>query len=292
MKYLRPVSIFLVCAVSAFAGFDSTGTGEAQVGKGGELPPGVKPKVLDGVGIEEHLGSPVDLNLQFIDETGYPVALKSYFNKGRPVILDLIYYTCPMLCNLILNGQTDAMKDLAWTPGNEYEVVTISINPQETFDLARHKKETYLGIFNRSAPGWHFLSDYHGDAKRLAEQVGFHYRYDPKQEQFAHASAIMVLTPEGKMARYLYGIRFRSRDLRFALSEASEGRTTETVDKILLWCYHYDPASNAYVLFASRLMTAGGAVTVLVLGFFLWRVIRAERLRAARAPAVHRERTA
>ncbi len=280
---------------SAFAGFDSIRKDDPQVGKGGELPPGVKPAILEGVGIDEHLGRPIDLNAEFIDETGYPVALKSFFNKDRPVILDLVYYTCPMLCNLILNGQVDAMKDLAWTPGKEYEVVTISINPQESFDIARNKKATYLDTYGRSAPGWHFLSDYHGNAKRLAEEAGFHYRYDPKIQQFAHASAIMVLTPEGKMARYLYGIRYRSRDLRFALTEAAEGRSTAAIDKILLWCYHYDPIANAYVLFAQNLMKAGGVLTVLILGFVLWRLFRGERARAAQLAAsrivAHRERT-
>ncbi len=279
---------------SAFGGFDSASTGDAQVGKGGELPPGVTPAILEGVGVDEHLGRPIDLSFEFTDESGYTVPLKSFFNKDKPVILDLVYYTCPMLCNLILNGQAEAMKELAWTAGKEYEVVTISINPQETFDLARHKKASYLDLVGKPAPGWHFLTDYHGNAKKLAEEVGFHYRYDPKQEQYAHASAIMVLTPEGRMARYLYGIKFRSRDLRFALTEAAEGRSTATVDKILLWCYHYDPQANAYVLFASNLMKAGGVVTVLILGFFLWRLFRMEKQRAEKLRALppHRERTA
>jgi protein SCO1/2 len=253
----------------------------------GRLPPGVKPAILDKVGIDEHLGSAVNLNYEFIDETGYAVPLRSFFHRDRPVILDLVYYTCPMLCNLILNGQVDAMKDLEWTPGNQYEVVTISINPQESFDLARTKKSTYLETYGRPTTGWHFLVDYRGNAKRLAEEVGFHYSYDPKIQQFAHASAIMVLTPEGKMARYLYGIRFKARDLRFALTEASEGRSTPTIDKILLWCYHYDPAANAYVLFAQNVMKAGGVLTMLVLGFILWRLIRGERLRAEKFRASH-----
>jgi protein SCO1 len=301
MKLLRHSAILLLLGAGffgarlAFAGFDTMRPDDPQVNTDGRLPPGVKPAILENVGIDEHLGRAVNLNYEFIDETGYPVALKSFFNTGRPVILDLVYYTCPMLCNLILNGQVDAMKDLAWTPGKEYEVVTISINPQESFDLARSKKSIYLDTYGRPTTGWHFLSDYHGNAKRLAEEVGFHYRFDPKIQQFAHASAIMLLTPEGKMARYLYGIRYKARDLRFAISEASEGRSTPTIDKILLWCYHYDPQANAYVLFAQNVMKAGGVLTLLILGFFLWRLFRGERRRAAQLAALrlasHRERT-
>jgi protein SCO1 len=287
--------LWVLGSATLFAGFDTIRPDDPQVNTDGRLPPGVKPAILENVGIDEHLGRGVNLNYEFIDETGYPVTLKSLFNKDRPVILDLVYYTCPMLCNLILNGQVDAMKELAWTPGVNYDVVTISINPQESFDLARQKKQTYLDLYGRSAPGWHFLSDYHGNAKRLAEEAGFHYRYDPKIQQFAHASAIMVLTPEGKMARYLYGIRYKSRDLRFALTEAAEGRSTAAIDKILLWCYHYDPQANAYVLFAQNVMKAGGVLTVLILGFVMWRLFRGERLRAARLAASglagHRERT-
>ncbi len=286
----------LFVTIPAFAGFDSR-VGGPQPGQSvGVLPPGVTPPQLEGVGVDEHLGRAVDLKLQFTDETGYQVPLESFFHKDRPVILDLVYYTCPMLCNLILNGQVDAMKELTWNPGVNYEVVTISFDPQDTFDVARHKKETYLDTYGRPAPGWHFLTDYHGNAKRLAEEIGYHYRYDARQQQFAHTSAIMVLTPEGKMARYLYGIRFRSRDLRFALTEAAEGRSTATIDRILLWCYHYDPIANAYVLFASNVMKAGGVLTVLIMGFFLWRLfrgekLRGERLRAERLRNVHRERT-
>ena len=277
---------------SAFAGFDTIRPDDPQVGKGGDLPPGVKPAILDGVGIEEHLGKEIGLNYEFTDESGYQVPLRSFFHRDRPVILDLVYYTCPMLCNLILNGQVDAMKELGWTPGKEYEIVTISINPDESFDLARTKKQTYLDQFGKSAPGWHFLTDYRGNAKRLAEEVGFHYRYDAKIQQFAHASAIMVLTPEGKMARYLYGIRYPEKDLRFAITEASEGRSTPAIDRILLWCYHYDPVANSYVLFAQNLMKAGGLATVLVIGFVLWRLYRIEKKRALQYPSHPRERTA
>lgn len=286
------LSLVAVCAGVAFGQYPGR-VGGPLPGAPPVLPPGVVPRELEGVGVDEHLGRNIDLNLTFIGEDGYPVPLKNFFQKGRPVILDLIYYNCPMLCTLILNGQTEAMKEMPWTPGDQYEIVTISINPQEAFDVARQKKAVYLSDYDKPAPGWHFMTDTQGHAKQLAEEIGYHYRYDARQDQYAHPSAIMVLTPEGKIARYLYGVRFRSRDLRFALAEASEGRMTLTVDKILLFCYHYDPQANRYVLFAANLMRVGGALSVLILGFFIWRLYKGERLRAARmqAPGIHREGT-
>jgi protein SCO1/2 len=260
-------------------------------GKPGALPAGQRPPILETVGVDEHLGRNIDLNLTFIAENGYPVALKDFFHKGRPVILDLVYYQCPQLCNLILNGQTAAMREIPWTPGDQYEVVTISIDPQENFEMARKKKAVQLGSYDKPAPGWHFLVDNDGNAKRLAEEIGFHYRYDPRQEQFAHAAAIFILTPEGRIARYLYGVRFRPMDMRFALAEASENRTTMTVEKILLFCYQYDPGKHAYVLFASNFMRFGGALTVFLVGWFLYRMIRMEKRRtAAQAQATLKER--
>ena len=246
----------------------------------GAIPSDMRPPQLVGVEVEEHLNLPVDLSLEFIAENGYPVKLREYFHQGRPVILNLVYYTCPMLCNLILNGQTEAMREIPWTPGNEYEVVTISINPQEGFDVARKKKAIYLGSYDRPAPGWHFLADKDNNAKKLAEMAGFHYRYDPQIGQYAHPSAIMVLTPQGRVSRYLYGVRYRARDLRFALAEASEGRITMAIEKILLFCYHYDPKTSSYVLFASNFMRGGGILTVILIGLYLRRMFRLERLRA------------
>lgn len=253
-----------------------------RYGVPGALPVGVKPAALEGVGIEEHLGRQVDLNLQFTAESGYPVALSEFFHKKRPVILDLIYYQCPNLCTLVLNGQTQAMREiLPWTPGNEYEVVTISIDPQESFDLARKKKAIYTSSFDHPAPGWHFLCDRDGNAKKLAEMVGYKYRWDERTQQFAHAAGIMILTPEGKVARYLYGASFHPRDMRFALAEASENRTTMAVQKILLYCYHYDPQAGGYVLFATNIMRIGGVLTVLLIAFFVWRMVQAERRKSA-----------
>jgi protein SCO1/2 len=247
----------------------------------GTLPSNVRPRQLENVGIVEKLGNPVDLSLQFIAENGYPVALSEYFHKGRPVIINLVYYTCPMLCTLVLNGETEALRSIPWTPGNEFEIVTISIDPNDNFDTARKKKALYLASYDRPAAGWHFLVDKDGNAKRLAEMMGFRYRYDEKISQFAHPAAIMILTPEGRMARYLYGVHYSPRDIRFALAEASEGRTTMAVEKILLFCYHYDPSVGSYTVFAMNLMRAGGVVSVLLLGWYITWMIRAEKKRTA-----------
>jgi len=274
---VRMFALAILLASIAFAQKDRIPTGRP-----GSLPAGVRPPQLEGVGVDEHLGRIIDLNLEFIAENGYPVALKEFFGKGKPVLLDLIYYQCPMLCNLVLNGQTQVMREIPWTPGNEYEVVTISINPQESFDLSRRKKETYLGTLDRPGTTWHFLCDKDDNAKKLAEQIGYHYRYDPTQDQFAHPASIFILSPEGKISRYLYGTRFRPMDVRFALAEASENRTSMTVEKVLLFCYQYDPGKHAYVMFATNIMKIGGALTILILGWFLWRMFRMEKQRAHR----------
>jgi protein SCO1/2 len=242
------------------------------------------PTMLEGVGVDEKIGRTIDLDLTFIGENGYPVALRQFFHAGRPVILNLVYYKCPMLCNLVLNGQTSSLREIPWTPGDQFEVVTISIDPSEGFDLAQQKKATTLASYGKPAPGWHFLVDTDSHAKRLAESVGFHYRYDEKIEQYAHAAAILLLTPNGKMARYLYGIRFSPRDLRLALTEAAEGKGKFSIERLLLFCYHYDPASRSYTLFATNVMRGGGILTMLILGSVLvgfWRKERRKSLQEA-----------
>jgi protein SCO1/2 len=235
------------------------------------------PPQLEGVGVDEHLGGRVDLGLNFTAEDGYPVALGSFFHKGRPVVLNLVYYSCPMLCTLVLNEQTQALRQIPWTAGKEFEVVTISIDPAETFNLAQQKRASYLASYDRASAGWHFLTSDAKSVKKLADEVGFHYRYDERQAQYAHPAVIMILTPEGAVSRYLYGIKFNPRDLRLALLEASESKTTISLDRILLYCYHYDPQTRGYVLFASNLMRAGGVLTVLFLGVMLLRLRRRER---------------
>lgn len=235
------------------------------------------PPQLQGVGIDEKLGRQVDLSLTFTAENGHPVVLGEFFNKGKPVILNLVYYSCPMLCTLVLNGQTTALENIPTTVGKDFEVVTISIDPTETFALAQQKRAAYLEQYGRASTGWHFLVDRDGNVKKLADQVGFHYRYDEQQQQYAHAAAIMVLTPEGKMSRYLYGIKFNPRDLRLALAEAAQSKFSISVDRVLLYCFHYDPEARGYVLFARNVMKAGGAATVIAIAALVLLLRRREK---------------
>jgi protein SCO1/2 len=245
-----------------------------------QLPSHETPRELEGVGIDEKLGQKIDLSLQFVGEDGYPHALSEYFASGKPVILNLVYYSCPMLCTLVLNGQTEALRQIPQTAGKDFEIVTVSIDPTENYRLAQSKRALYLESYERTKQGWHFLADYQGNVARLAGQVGFRYRWDDRSKQYAHAAAIMVLSPDGMVSRYLYGVRFKPFDLRLALAEAASGKTGLS-DKILLYCFHYDPAARSYTLVAMNIMRAGGALAVLVLGVMLFRFWRRERLRAA-----------
>jgi len=254
--------------------------------QGGDPP---LPAQLEGVGVVERLGEKVDLNLTFVSESGRVVRLGDYFRKERPVILNLVYYSCPMLCTLVLNGQTAALRQIPGTPGREFEILTISIDPTETPELAREKKQSYIGELGRGGEGWHFLTDREGNVRRLADQAGFHYTYDKQSGQYAHSAAIIVLTPEGAISRYLYGIEFKPRDVRLALAEASQGKSGATLDRLLLFCYHYDPASRSYVPFAANIMRAGGALTMIglamMLGIFWRRERRLAVVRSALPPA-------
>src|SRR5271163_3554982 len=240
---------------------------------------GVRPELLKQVGIDQKLNQSIPLNLTFRDENGTPVQLAQFFGQ-KPVILTLVYYNCPMLCTQVLNGVESGLKELPTTDiGKQFEVVTISIDPTESHVLAKVKQEMYVGMYGRpgAAQGWHFLTGDEPQIKQLADALGFRYAYDPDTKQFAHASAIMLLTPEGKVSRYFYGIQYPTRDLRLGLVEASEGKLGSPVDQVLLFCYHYDPATGKYGLLISRVLHLGGILTVLVGGIFLIFLFRGER---------------
>ncbi|MBM3784734.1 MAG: SCO family protein [Acidobacteria bacterium] len=239
------------------------------------------PAELEGVGVEEKIGAFVGKDIEFVNESGTVVTLGKYLNQGRPVVLNFVYYSCPMLCSMVLNGVTQSIREIPWTPGSEYELVTISFDPRETFELAAAKKQGYLSKFDRPAPGWHFLSDHNNGARTLAAQTGYKYRWDKSRDQYAHSAALVLLTPEGKVARYLYGIKYRAMDLRLGLAEAAEGKMKGSgkMERMLLYCFQYDPNSKSYVMAARNLMRASGAVTVFVLGFTLIRLFRRDKER-------------
>jgi protein SCO1 len=234
------------------------------------------PKALEGVGITEHLGARIPLGLEFTAEDGTPVRLSRYFDGKRPVILTLNYYRCPMLCGLELNGLVDGFKGLSWTPGNQFEVVTLSFDPLETHTLAMLKKESFISELGQpaAAAGWHVLTGNQANIKALTDAVGFSYRYDEKLQQYAHPTGIFLLTPNGRITRVLYGVSFPSSTLKLALTEAGEGKVGSAGDQILLYCFHYDSNAGQYVVAAGNLMRLGGVATLLVVGVWLgvaWR---------------------
>lgn len=252
--------------------FSSLLTAQAQ----GLVRPDDRPREIQEVGLDEKLNTQVDPNLTFVDETGQTVALKDYFGKGRPVVLNLVYYSCPMLCGMVLQGVVASLKQVPYTAGQEIEVVTISFDPKETAALAAAKKNSIMQDYTRPGAdkGWHVLVDKDGNAQKLAEQVGFRFKWDDETKQFAHPSVTMILTPEGRMSRYLPGIDYAQRDMRLALAEASQGKIGTISDRFMLYCYKYDPAARSYVMAATNTMKLGGLLIVLVLGatlLFFWR---------------------
>src|ERR1019366_9141513 len=238
----------------------------------------VTPPQLRGVGIDQRLNNQVPLNLKFRDETGQTVTLGSYFGK-KPVILSLVYYTCPMLCTMAENGLLNALRDVKFNIGEQYEVVTVSIDPTEKPDMAMGKKAVYVGLYGRPAAkhGWHFLVGDEPSIHALAQAVGFHYNYIPETKQFAHATGIIVLTSQGKVSRYFYGIQYPSRDIRLALVEASDEKIGNPVDAVLLYCCQYDPHTGKYGMVVAHILKIAGAITLLCLGTMLFALSRGGR---------------
>ncbi|MEW6756500.1 MAG: SCO family protein [Candidatus Latescibacterota bacterium] len=240
------------------------------------------PSLRQQIRIEQKLGAQVPLDLTFTDETGAPVRLGQYFGD-RPVVLALVYYECPMLCTQVLNGLVRGLRPLGLHIGEEFEVVTVSIDPEESAELARQKKEEYVREYRRpaSAAGWHFLTGQPQAIAGLAGAVGFGYEYDARTDQYIHASAVMVATPEGRLSRYFYGIDFAPRDLRLGLVESSSGRIGSPVDELTLLCYAYDPQTGRYGFAVFAALRLGAVATVLALGTYIAVMLYRERRRAA-----------
>lgn len=240
------------------------------------------PDDLDDIQIVDRLGEQVDVDsIMLVDERGEERPLSSYFGLGKPVLLTLIYFNCPSLCGLVLNGVKNATRRLDWTPGREYIHLTVSIDPDEDHQLAAAKRENILREFGRpeAANGWHFLTGEEEQLRALASQVGFGYRYVEQTGEYAHGAGIFILTPEAVVSRVLYGVEYDPRDLRMALLEASQGSVGTLMDRILLFCYRYDPDSGGYSLYAMRVMRVGGGVTLAVLVAFLLVAWRRERFK-------------
>lgn len=232
----------------------------------------VKPGPLEGVAIEQHLGASLPLDAVFRDEEGKQVRIGDFFGPGKkPAVLAMAYFECPMLCTLVLNGLVKSLRPMSFTAGNEFDVIVISIDPKETPELAKAKKAVYLESYARRGEGggFHFLTGEEASIKKVADAVGFQYRYLPESGEFAHAASIYVLTPLAQISRYFFGVEFSSRDLRLALVEAADGRIGGYVDQLMLFCYRYDPAAGKYSAEALAVVRLGGLVTALSLAGFI-----------------------
>jgi protein SCO1/2 len=236
------------------------------------------PAMVRGVGIDQNLNGQIPLEDTFHDETGRTVRLGQYFRQ-KPVVLALVYYECPMLCDMVLNGLTHSMEQISLQIGQDFDVLTVSFNPHETWQLAASKKANYIEKYQRqgAAQGWHFLTGEEPNIKQLAEAAGFHYKYDPITKQYAHASGIMVITPEGKISRYFYGIEYKPKDLRLGLVEASKNKIGNFADQVLLFCFHYDPINGKYGLVIANVTRVVASASVLALGALIFTLLRKER---------------
>jgi protein SCO1/2 len=236
------------------------------------------PEALQKIGIEQKLGEQLPLDAEFKDESGRTVKLGEYFNKGRPVILAFVYYECPMLCNEVLNGLTGSLKGISFDAGKDFDVVAISFDARENDkpDLARNKKESYMTRYGRpgTEKGWHFLTGNEASIDAATKAAGFGFKWDEKSNQFAHAGGVMITTPDGRLARYFYGIDYSPKDLKFGVMESAENKVGNAAEQLLLYCYHYDPATGKYGLAILRVMRAAAVLTLLgmgVMGLVFWR---------------------
>jgi len=236
------------------------------------------PNALQEVGIEQKLDNQLPLETEFKDENGNAVKLGEYFSAGRPVVVALVYYECPMLCNEVLNGLTGALKGINFNAGKEFDVVAISFDARENEkpDLAKNKKESYLGRYGRAGAegGWHFLTGTQSSIDAVTEAVGFNYKFDEATDQFAHAGGFIIATPEGKISRYFYGVDYEPKEIKFGIMDSAQNKIGSPVEQLLLYCYHYDPASGKYGLAILNVMRIAGVMTLLGMGtmfFAFWR---------------------
>ncbi len=277
------------------------GAAAAQYGVGQqvEIPaqtglPSGSPELLKQIGVTQNLGAQLPLDVQLRDETGIERPLRAYFTD-KPVILAPVYFSCPMLCTQIINGIIKGLREVHYMPGQDFEVVIVSIDPRETAELAAGKKSSYLKRYGRpgAEQGWHFLTGREEEVSRLAAALGFRYAWDEATQQYAHASAIMVATPQGQLSHYFYGVEYRPNDLRFALIQSSQGKIGSPVEQVLLYCFHYDPVTGRYTPMILTAVKIFAVLTVLALGsligYFLWQERKARQTSAVTTQAVGAE---
>jgi protein SCO1/2 len=275
LKVRKILGAFAVAAVATGGSVSAQGpTPNMDVGHATSEKPGL----LGKIGIDQRIGEKVPLDLPFVDENGKDVKLGDYFGK-RPVLLAMVYYECPMLCTQVLNGVTGALKVLNFNVGQEFDVVAVSINPKEGPGLASAKKQAYLERYGRpgTEAGWHFLTGREENIRALANAVGFRYVYEEETKQYAHGAGVELITPQGVIARYFYGIEYSPRDIRLGIIEASEERVGTPIDSVLLLCFHYDPATGTYGATAMTMVRAGAVLTMIAFAVYFFVAIRRER---------------
>lgn len=241
------------------------------------------PKELENVGVRPKLGATIDLTTSFIDENGQEVTLQKYFDGRQPVLLMLAYYECPMLCGLMINQAKDVLNKFDWQMGQQYRVVTISIDPKETFDLAAGKKKSVLATFDADkrdfvAQGWSFLVGSAESTKKIGDQLGFYYNYIAEKDEYAHGSALFVMSPDGKLSRALTGLSYTNRDLKLSLLDASEGKTGTLIENLFSLCFQFNEEASRYTLFATRLLKIAAVITLVILGFFYLVIFKNRRI--------------
>ena len=258
---MKKITLIILTYLSVFFLFDSS---YAQLNKG-------KPAILEEIGVDEKLGDTIPEDLRFVNSKGDSVRIGDLIEKGKPVLLNPLYYECPVLCSVVLDAVFEVVDELKWTPGTDYTIISFSIDPGETPAIAAETKQQYISDLNRpgAEDGWHFLTGSQESINQLTEAIGFRYKYDQDKDQYIHLASIMLLSPQGEIARYLYGVNFSEFNLRNALYEAADGKIGSTVDKVVLYCFTYDPDSKSYVPVALNIMKLGGLATVIILGIFL-----------------------
>jgi protein SCO1 len=277
-------AIFAVSAVNEPHAQMAAGPASAGFKREAGTPASQVPQVLREIGFDQNIDQRVPLDSTFRDEGGATVRLGDFFGK-KPVVLVFAYYDCPMLCTQVINGLSSALGVMSLNPGKDFEIVTVSFNPRDTPATAAAKKAVYLDRYKRpgAAEGWHFLTGDQPQIDRLTKAAGFRYAWDAETKQYAHPSGVIVLTPDGRLSKYLFGIEYGPRDLRLCIVEASEGKVGTIADALLLYCYHYDPMTGRYGLVIMRAIRIAGAATVLALGAFIIVMVRREREPRARA---------